>query len=66
MRYKYLINKREKLGLKHYDNFKAFVEYLNDTQDVYKNIEEHDPRKKREVLLVFKDMIADMIKNKKN
>ena len=35
-------------------------------QDVYKNIEEHNPGKKRKVLIVFDDMIADMINNKKH
>ena len=39
-KYQYLINKRVKVGLKHYDDPKAFIEYSNDTQDVYKNIEE--------------------------
>ena len=34
-------------------------------QDVYKNIEEYNPEKKRIVLMVFNDMIADMITNKK-
>ena len=33
--------------------------------DVYKNIEEYIPNKKRKVLIVFDDMIADMINNKK-
>ena len=61
----YLINKREKVGLKHYDDSKAFIEYSNDMQDVYKNIEEYILGKKRKVLIVFDDMIADMINNKK-
>ena len=34
----YLIKKREKVGLNHYDDPKAFMEYLNDMQDLYKNI----------------------------
>ena len=34
-------------------------------QDVYKNIEEYNPGKKRKALIVFDDMIADMINNKK-
>ena len=34
-------------------------------QDVYKNIEEYNPGKKRKILIVFDDMIADIIKNKK-
>ena len=33
-----LINKREKVGLNHYDDPKAFTKYSNDMQDVYKNI----------------------------
>ena len=41
------------------------MEYLNDMQDVNKNIEEYNPGKKRKVLIVFDDMIADMINNKK-
>ena len=34
-------------------------------QDVYKNIEDYNPGKKRKILIVFDDMIAEMIKNKK-
>ena len=36
-KYQLLINKREEVGLKHYDNPKVFIEYSNDTHDVYKN-----------------------------
>ena len=36
-----------------------------DTQDVYKNIEDYNPGKKRKILIVFDDMIVDMINNKK-
>ena len=61
----YLINKREKVGLYHFDDPKAFMEYSNDMQDVYKNIEDYNPIKERKVLIVFNDMIADMINNKK-
>ena len=41
------------------------MEYSNDMQDVYKNIEDYNPGKNRKVLIVFDDMIADMINNKK-
>ena len=41
------------------------MEYSNDMQDVYKNIEDYNPGKKHKVLIVFDDMIADMINNKK-
>ena len=59
-KYQYLINKREKVGLKHCDVPKG----SNDMQDVYKNIEEYNLGKKRKVLIVFDDMIPDMINNK--
>ena len=39
-KHQYLMNKRERVGLNHYNDPKAFIEYLNDTQDVYKNIED--------------------------
>ena len=64
-KYQYLINKHEKVGLDHFDDPKAFIEYSNDMRDVNKNIDEYNPRKKRKVLIVFDDMIADMINNKK-
>ena len=41
------------------------MEYSNDMEDVYKNIEDYNPRKNRKVLIAFHDMIADMINNKK-
>ena len=51
--------------LKHYDDPKAFIEYSNDMQAVYKNIEEYNLGRKRKVLIVFDDMITDIINNKK-
>ena len=41
------------------------MEYSNDIQDFYKNIEDYNPNKKRNVLIVFYDKIADMINNRK-
>ena len=64
-KYQYFINKREQVGLKHYDDLKGFFEYPNDMQDVYKNIEEYNLGNKRKILILFDDMIADMIDNKK-
>ena len=52
------------MGLDHFDDSKAFIEYSNDMQDIHKNIDDHNPRKKRKLLIVFDDMIADMINNK--
>ena len=64
-KYQFLINKRESTGLKHFNDPKAFIEYSNDIQDVYKNISEYNTDKKRKILIIFGDMIADMINNKK-
>ena len=64
-KHQYLIDKREKVGLNHYHDLKAFIEYSNKMQDVYQNIEDYNPRKTRKVLIVFDDMIADVINNKK-
>ena len=66
VKYQYLINKREKVGLNHFNDPKAFMEYSNDMQDVHKNIEYYNLIKKRKILIVFDDMIADMINNNNN
>ena len=60
-----LINKRESTGLKHLNDFKAFIEYSNDMKYIYKNIEECNLNKKCKILIVFDDVIADMLNNKK-
>ena len=44
---------------------KLLCKYANDMQDVCKNIEDYNPIKKRKILIVFDDMIADMINNNK-
>ena len=64
-KYQLLINKREKVGLDHLNDPKAFIEYSNDIHNVYENIEECIPGKDRKALIVFDDMIADIISNKK-
>ena len=64
-KFQFLINKRKNTALKHFNDSKAFIEYSNDMDDIYKNIEECNPNKKRKILIVFNDMIADMLINKK-
>ena len=32
--------------------------------EIYKDIEEYNPNEKRKILIVFDDMIADMLSNK--
>ena len=60
-----MINKREGVGINHFKDPKAFIEYSNDMHDVYKKIDDYNPDKEKKVLIVFDDMIADMIHNKK-
>ena len=60
----YLINKRE-VGINHFNDSKAFIEYSNDMSIIYKNINHYNPNKENKILIVFDDMIADMIQNKK-
>ena len=65
VKYQFSINKRESIGLTHFNDPKAFIEHSNDIQAVSKNIDEFNPRKKHKILIVFDDIIADMINNKK-
>ena len=64
-KYQFSINKRESIGLKHFIDPKAFIEYSNDMHNVYENINNYNPDKENKILIVFDDMIADMINNKK-
>ena len=64
-KHKLLNNKREFTGLKYLNDSKDFIKFSNDMNDIYKNIEEYSPNKKRKILIVFDDMIADMLSNKK-
>ena len=63
-KYQYLINKRESVGTKHFNDPKAFIEYSNDIRNVYKNINYYNLDKENKILIVFDDIIADMIHNK--
>ena len=64
-KYQHLVNKREKLGIDHFNDPEDFIKYSNDIHDVCNPIEKYNPNKSRKVLIVFDDMIADMINNKK-
>ena len=64
-KYQFLSKKREDVGTKHCNDSKAFIEYSNNVNDIYKNIEDYNANKKQKILIVFDDMIADMLSNKK-
>ena len=57
-KYQLLISKKENAGLKHFNDWKAFIEYLNDMNDISVNIEEYNPDKKWKILILFDYVIA--------
>ena len=63
-KYEFLVNKRESTRLKHFNDPKAFIEYSNNMQSFYKNIEEYNTDRDCKILIVFDNMIADIINNK--
>ena len=66
VKYRFLINKRESSALKYFIDSKVFIEYSSDMDNIYKNIEEYSPNKKRKILIAFVGMIPVMLSNKKN
>ena len=60
-----MIKKREDIGIKHLNDPKAFIEYSAYMDDVYNNTNDYNPNRKRKLLTVFDDMIADIMTNKK-
>ena len=60
-KYEYLIRNREIAGIKHLNDSTAFTECSNTMNDVYENIDSYNPKRKRKILNVFDDMIADIM-----
>ena len=63
-KYEHLMKNRENARIKHLNDSKAFIECSDTTDDVYENINDYNPNKRRKILIVFDDMIADIIANK--
>ena len=64
-KYQLFIKGREKVGIENFKNPKAFLDYSQTIDDVYENLEDYNPTKKRRVLIVFDDMIADIESDRK-
>ena len=64
-KYKYLFNNRKNTGIKYLNDSKAFIDCSNTMNDVYENIDNYNPNRKRKILIVFDHIIADIITNKK-
>ena len=50
-KYGFLIKKRKNVGTKHFNDSKAYIEYSDDMDDIYKNIEEYNLNKKCRILI---------------
>ena len=50
--------------MKDFNDFKAFIQHSNVIDNIYKNIEDYNLNKKRKILIVFEDMIADVLSTK--
>ena len=54
----------EHVGTNHYNNPNAFIEFFNTMDDVYDDIDDYNPSRKRKISIVFDGMIADIMSNK--
>ena len=63
--YEVWIKKREDAGIKHLEDSNAFIECSNTMKNIYENINDYNPNRKRKILIVFDYMIADIMTNKK-
>ena len=59
------MQKHEYVGIKYCNDPNAFIEGSNIMDDVYQNIDDYNPSRKRKNLIVFDNMIADIMSNKK-
>ena len=64
-KYQFLIKKREDVEIKNLNEPSRFTEYSNTMDDVYNNIDHYNPKRKRKILIVLDDMIADIMTNKR-
>ena len=64
-KYEYFIKKRENAGIKHFNDPNAFIKCSNTMDDAYDNINDYNPSRERKILIIFDNMIADIMANKK-
>ena len=55
--YQYLINKGEQAGIKNFNDPHAFVEYLNDMNDVLEDINNYNKNRDKKVLTIFANIM---------
>ena len=59
-----MIKEIESTGLKYLNDFKAFIDFSKDMDKIHESFEENNPNKKRQTLIVFTDVVVDMLSNK--
>ena len=64
-KYQFMIKKRENAGIKNYNDPTALIEHSNTMDNVFSNVDDCNPKRKRKILIVFDDMISDIITNRK-
>ena len=64
-KYEHLIKKRENIGINHLNDPNALIECSDTIDDVYENIDDYNLSRKRKQLIVFDDMIADIMTNRR-
>ena len=64
-KYQFLVEKRENAGIKNHNDSTEFIEYSDTMDYVFSNIDDYNPKRKRKILIVFDDMIADIMIYKK-
>ena len=64
-KYQFLIGKRDNAGIKHLNDPKLFTECSDSMYDAYDDIDEYNLARKKKKLIVFDDMYADIMSNKK-
>ena len=60
-----MTKKPENVGIEHLNDSNAFIEYSNTMDDVYEDIDDYNPNRQKKILIVFDDMIADIMSDKK-
>ena len=64
-KYQYITNKREQVGIKNLNDPYAFIEHLNDMNDVLEDINNCNKNRDKKVLVILDDMIADIMRSEK-
>ena len=64
-KYEYSMKNHENVGINYLNDSNAFIVCSNTMDDVYENIDDYNPSRKTKILIIFDDMIADIMSSKK-